>query len=103
VVDRRDDGEAERRRKLELTGVVVRSYRCTRAKLGRLGNTSGSRRCSRGTGSGMGSGRGGCRWRAETAAVLRRGVVVGTERISGNARMGVQEGVRGELQDMLKA
>jgi hypothetical protein len=34
---RRDDGEAERRRKLELTGVVVRSFRCMRAKLGELG------------------------------------------------------------------
>jgi hypothetical protein len=35
----------------------------------------------------MESGGGGCRRRAETAAVLRRGVVVGMERISGNARM----------------
>jgi hypothetical protein len=42
-VDRWDDGEAERRWKLELTGVVVRSFRCTRVKLGRLGSTSGSR------------------------------------------------------------
>jgi hypothetical protein len=58
-VDRRDDGEAERRRKLELTGIVIRSFRCTRAKLGRLGSTSGSRRCSRSTGSGMGGGSGG--------------------------------------------
>jgi hypothetical protein len=41
MVDRWDDGEAERRRKLELTGIVVRSFRCSRAKLGRLGSTSG--------------------------------------------------------------
>jgi hypothetical protein len=40
-VDRRDDGEAERLRKLELTGIVVRSFRCMRAKLGRLGSTVG--------------------------------------------------------------
>jgi hypothetical protein len=40
-VDQRDDGEAERRRKLELTGVVVRSFWCTRAKLGRLGALGG--------------------------------------------------------------
>jgi hypothetical protein len=40
-VDRWDDGEAERRRELELTGVVVRSFWCKRAKLGRLGSSSG--------------------------------------------------------------
>jgi hypothetical protein len=45
-MDQQDDGEAERRRKLELTGVMVRSFRCTRAELGRLGSTSGSRRLS---------------------------------------------------------
>jgi hypothetical protein len=44
--------EAERRRKLELTGVVIQSFRCTRAKLGRLGSTRGSRWCSRSTGLG---------------------------------------------------
>jgi hypothetical protein len=41
-VDHQDDGEAEQRQKLELTGIVVRSFRCTRAKLGTLGSTSGS-------------------------------------------------------------
>jgi hypothetical protein len=40
-VDRRDDGEAARRQKLELTGVVVRSFRCMRARLGGLVSLSG--------------------------------------------------------------
>jgi hypothetical protein len=71
-VDRRDDGEAERRRKLELTGVVVRSFRCTRERLGRLESTSGSRRCSRSTGSGRANSVGGCRQRPEGAVEVRR-------------------------------
>jgi hypothetical protein len=70
-MDRWDDGEAERQRELELTGVVVRSFRCTRAKLGRLGITRGSRWCSSSTGSGMRSGGGGCRRRAEAAEEVR--------------------------------
>jgi hypothetical protein len=70
-MDRRDDSEAERRRELKLTGVVVRSFRCTRVKLGRLGSTRGSRWCSRSTRSGMRSGGGGCRWRAEGVKEVR--------------------------------
>jgi hypothetical protein len=100
-VDHRDDGEAERRWKLELTVVVARSFRCTRAKLGRLGSTSGSRRCSRSTGSGMGGGSSGCRWRAEAAAEVRRGGELGKRKSSANVGVGMQEWVRGELQDML--
>jgi hypothetical protein len=100
-VDRRDDGEAERQCKLELTGVVVRSFRCTRAKLGRLGSTSGSRRCSRSTGSGMGGGSGGCRRRAEAAVEVRRGGELGKRKSSANVGVGMQEWVRGELQDVL--
>jgi hypothetical protein len=82
-VDRRDDGEAERRWKLELTGVVVRSFRCTRVRLGGLGSTSGSRRCSRSTGSGMGSSVGGCRRRLEGAAEVQRGVALGEKKCRG--------------------
>jgi hypothetical protein len=58
-VDRRDDGEAERRRELELTGVAVRSFWCRRAKLGGLVSSSGSWQCSRSTGLGMETGVGG--------------------------------------------
>jgi hypothetical protein len=82
-MDRRDDGEAERRRELELTSVVVRSFRCTRAKLGRLGSTRGSRWCSRSTGSGMRSGGGGCRREAGAAAEVRRGAAFGKEKCRG--------------------
>jgi hypothetical protein len=84
-VDRRDDGEAERRRELELTGVVVRSFWCKRAKLGRLGSTSGLLWCCWSTGSGLGGGSGGCRRRAVVAAEVRRGVVLGRGNDSGNA------------------
>jgi hypothetical protein len=82
-VDQREDGEAERRRKPELTDVVVRSFRCTRAKLGRLGSTRGSRWCSRSTGSGMGSGGGDCRREAGAAAEVRRGAAFGKEKCRG--------------------
>jgi hypothetical protein len=78
-----DDGEAERRRKLELTGIVVRSFRCMRVRLSELGSTSGSRRCSRSTGSGMGSGVGGCRRRPEGAAEVHRGVALGEKKCRG--------------------
>jgi hypothetical protein len=101
-VDRWEDSEAERRRKLELTGVVVRSFWCKRVKLGGLVSFSGSQRCSRSTGSGVGSGSDGCRRRAEAAAGLRRGGELGKAKGSGNVGMGMQEWVCGKLQDMFK-
>jgi hypothetical protein len=91
-VDERDDGEAERWRKLELTGVVVRSFRCMRAKLGRLGSTSGSRRCSRSTGSGMGGGGGGCQRRAGASAEVLRGGELGKRKSSANVGAKMREG-----------
>jgi hypothetical protein len=73
-VDQRDDGEAERRQELELTGVVVQLFWCKRVELSGLVSFSGSRWCSRSTGSGMGSGGGGCRWRTGAAVEVRQGV-----------------------------
>jgi hypothetical protein len=77
-VDQWDDGEAERRRELKLTAVVVRLFWCKGVELGGLVSFSGSRWCSRSTGSGMESGGGGCRrrgdrWQKVDAAVIQWG------------------------------
>jgi hypothetical protein len=84
-VDRRDDSEAKWWRELELTGVVVRSFWCKRAKLGSLGSTSGLLWCCWSTRSGLGGSNDGCRRRAVVAVEVRRGVVLGRGNGSGNA------------------
>jgi hypothetical protein len=49
----------------------------------------------------MGGGSGGCRRRAEAAEEVRRGGELGRRKRSANVGVGMQEWVRGELQDML--
>jgi hypothetical protein len=63
---------------------------------------SGSRRCSRSTGSGMGGSGGGCQRRAETAAEVRRDGVLGKRKSSANVGAGMQEGGHWELKDTLQ-
>jgi hypothetical protein len=93
-VDRRDDGEAERRLELELE-------LAGRTKLGRLMSFSGLLWCCWSTGSGMGGSGGSCRWRAGAAAEIRRGGELGKERGEQNGCVQVQEQVHEELQDVL--
>jgi hypothetical protein len=73
-----DDGVAEQRRELKLTGVVVRLFWCKGVQLGGLVSFRGSRWCSRSTESGMESGGGGCQQRGDRrqkvdAAVIQWG------------------------------
>ncbi|XP_025822300.1 keratin, type II cytoskeletal 2 epidermal-like [Panicum hallii] len=49
----------------------------------------------------MGGGSGGCQRRAEAAAEVRRGGELGKRKSSANVGVGMQEWVRGELQDVL--
>jgi hypothetical protein len=49
----------------------------------------------------MGGGSGGCRQRAEAAAEVRRGGELGKRKSSANVGVGMQEWVRGKLQDVL--
>jgi hypothetical protein len=49
----------------------------------------------------MGGGRGGCRLRAEAAAEVRRGGELEKRKSTANVGVGMQEWVRGKLQDVL--
>jgi hypothetical protein len=50
----------------------------------------------------MGGGSGGCRRRAEATAEVQRGGELGKRKSSANGGVGMQELVRGELQDLLR-
>jgi hypothetical protein len=84
-MERRDDGEAERRRSSSSPALWSGLLGCGNLKLGMSVSTSGWRRCCWSTGLQVGGGGGGCRRRAGATAELRQGVALGKKESVGSS------------------